>query len=123
MYPKRLKDLDVSIRARAAMERRIVRSLVRELLDRKGTDGTPLFDLAVNDGDEEYERTREEATLLGQLINTDEDRLYVYSRLTRKYAGGVLLVYGNDGWDVMCDWSISLDPYMPKTLKLVETLG
>lgn len=56
------------------------------------------------------------------LLNTDEDILIVYGA-TSEHIGAIRLTYGNDGWDVMSDWNINLDPFMRKTLALVDKLS
>ena len=115
MYPQSVKDLDVSVRSRAAIERAIVRSLVEEFHEQG-------FTFLVDDGGEEFIPCASKPEALNALINTDEDQLGIVDR-EGKTIGWIRLVYGNDGWDVMCDWHVGLDVYMPKTLALVEKLS
>jgi hypothetical protein len=99
------------IKRRIAVERRIVVSLVDELL-KQG------FTLTVDDGGEEMavENCAVRKTILEALGNTDQDQLGVVRN--GSLIGWIMLVYGNDGWDVMCDWHTNLDQFMPKTLAL-----
>lgn len=114
MYPTKITDLPVSIRARATMERRIVRSLVQEFSEQG-------FTFLVDDGEEEIRCSTPKAALKA-LVNTDEDRLGIV-KPDGKELGWILLIYGNDGWDVMGDYHCVLESYMPKTLALVNTLS
>jgi hypothetical protein len=34
--------------------------------------------------------------------------------------GWIHFVYGNDGYDVICDMTVSLEPYLPDTLAIAE---
>ena len=106
----------MAVRHRIQLERKIVRSLVAELLSHG-------FELAVFDGEEEHKQTTDSGKLLDQLMETDEDYLYVYPAGAAAMMGHVRLVYGNDGWDVMSDWTTNLDQYIPLTLALVEAMG
>ncbi|WNM66448.1 hypothetical protein SEA_CULVER_182 [Gordonia phage Culver] len=114
---ERLNQLSPAVRDRVKIERRIVKHLVRELLEHG-------FDLAVNDGEELHPRTRDAETLFSQLMETDMDTLVAYWP-TSDVPLGVSLVYGNDGWDVMADWSTDLEAngYITKTIELAERLG
>lgn len=114
---ERLNQLSPAVRDRVKIERRIVKHLVRELLGHG-------FELSVNDGEELHPRTTDAETLFSQLMETDMDTLHVYWP-TSDDPLGVALVYGNDGWDVMSDWSIDLEDngYITKTIELAERLG
>lgn len=96
------------------MEAAIVRNAVHELLDHG-------FTLAVDDGGDDYaiNRSNDPDLVLEALMNTDEDRLMARTGDTIK--GWVHFVYGNDGHDVICDMTVSLEPYLPETLALAET--
>lgn len=114
MYPK--SDSDCS--PRALVERRIVRSLVDEIL------GHGLL-ISVDDGEEEHPLTNDREAILDALIEVDEDRVNVYYQendLEPSYQGQVFLVYGNDGWDVICDYSISVEKFISKTNALAGEL-
>ena len=96
------------------MEAAIVRNAVHELLDHG-------FTLAVDDGGDDYaiNRSSDPEAVLEALMNTDEDRLMARAGDTIK--GWVHFVYGNDGHDVICDMTVSLEPYLHETLALAET--
>ena len=126
MYPKNLKDIqDAGVRARIGVERQIVRSLVKELLSHSH-NGTFEFELAVMDGEEQHPRTTNADKVYAAIMETDEDYLFVYKMGETddgETFGWVRLTYGNDGWDVMSDWTTNLDSYIPDTLALVEKLS
>ena len=96
------------------IEERIVRNAVHELLDHG-------FTLSVDNGGDDYEidRSVDAEAVIAELMNTDEDRLL--ARTGDKIKGWVHFVYGNDGYDVICDMTVSLEPYLPDTAALSES--
>jgi hypothetical protein len=96
------------------MEAAIVRNAVHELLDHG-------FTLSVDTGGDDYEidRSVDPDAVIAELMNTDEDRLL--ARAGESIKGWVHFVYGNDGHDVICDMTVSLEPYLPETVALAET--
>ena len=100
MYPKDLNDIkDDGTRARIVIERKIVTALI----DRALAEG---YELSVDDGDNQHPWTTDRAAVIDAIMEADEDRLYL-----RKdgHTAWVFLVYGNDGWDVICDYNVSLE--------------
>lgn len=102
--------------ARIRMEKRIVKSLVTEL----STKGL-LMTIDHGDGDE-LDRTGDVKQVLSVLLQCDEENLRVYSK-EGWFMGVFNLVYGNDGYDVICDHTMQLEQYIPETLALIEKLG
>lgn len=103
MYPKNLSDItDPDIRARIAVERKIVTALI----DRALAEG---YELSVDDGDTRHPWTTDRQAVIDAIMETDEDRLYL-----RKdgHSAWVYLVYGNEGWTVICDYNTSLEPLL-----------
>jgi hypothetical protein len=100
---------------RHEMEAAIVRNAVYELLDHG-------FLLCVDNGGDDYEINRSDdgEAVLAELMNTDDDRLIAIR--ADKIFGWVHFVYGNDGYDVICDMTISLEPYLLETEALAKTL-
>ncbi len=96
------------------IEERIVRNAVHELLDHG-------FTLSVDNGGDDYEidRSVDAEAVIAELMNTDEDRLL--ARTGDKIKGWVHFIYGNDGYDVICDMTVSLEPYLPDTVALAES--
>jgi len=115
---ERLNKLSPNVRDRVKIERRIVKHLVRELLEHN-------VELSVHDGEEHHAPTRDAGALFDQLMETDSDTLYVHLIGDHHPMAMVMLVYGNDGWDVMSDYSISLEHQglITKTIELTDSLG
>lgn len=101
--------------ARIRMEKRIVKSLVNEL----STNGL-LMTVDHGDGDE-FDLTGDVKQILPALLQCDEENLRVYSK-EGWFMGVFNLVYGNDGYDVICDYTMKLEQYIPETLALIEKL-
>ena len=113
MYPKDLNEIaDPGVRHTIMIARKIVLSLIDELMGHG-------FALSVDDGEERHPWTTDRNRVIDAIMESDED--YLWARKP-EYTGGVFLVYGNDGWDVICDYSMGLEPFMVKTMKLAEKL-
>lgn len=93
-----LQHHDAAVLPRARVELAIVRRLIRALVKHN-------YALSIDDGNDElYAKT--EGDMLALLFNLDEAHLIV-----RDPIGGqsfVRLVFGNDGYDVINDYGISL---------------
>jgi hypothetical protein len=99
------------VAARQRVERKICMATVDALL-------AAGYSLGVNDGEEvTIAYSRDRAKIADALFTTDEDYLLIYSRAEEKDTTPnmwVRFVYGNDGWDVICDYSHAktLDPIL-----------
>jgi hypothetical protein len=58
--------------------------------------------------------------IVADLMACDMDWLHVFDG--QKRVGTLLLVYGNDGYDVICDYSVSLEAYVKDADRLAEEL-
>ncbi len=58
--------------------------------------------------------------IVQDLMACDMDWLHVHDG--EKRVGTLLLVYGNDGYDVICDYSVSLEAYVKDADRLAEEL-
>jgi hypothetical protein len=117
MYPKKLTPEtipDAGVRARIGIERKIVLRLIDDLL-------AAGCELSVYDGEEQYPWTTDRAAVIDAIMNTDEDALNV-RRLSDGLSGWVHLVYGNDGWDVICDYTLNIEPLLAGVNAYAETL-
>ena len=113
MYPKNLNDIkDADTRRRIAVERRIVTALIDHAL-------AAGYELSVVDGEGQRRWTTDRAVVIDNIMETDEDRLYL-----RKdgHTACVLLVYGNEGWDVICDYNTSLEALLEPINTRAESL-
>ncbi len=117
---------DEAIRQRILIERAIIRRAVRDIL--AAHDGA--YCISVYDG-EEYpvKRSRDLDKIMAEVGQCDEEMLYVRhvekEGVTGARVGGIYLVYGNDGWDVIADHTDS--PLMHELLtdanNLADVLG
>lgn len=103
--------LSPAVEKRQKMERRICMAVVDALL-------AAGYSLGVYDGEERtITFSKDRAAIRKALFTTDEDWLLVYDRPAEKDTTPnmwVRFVYGNDGWDVVCDYSHAetLDKYL-----------
>lgn len=98
----------MNVATRIKIEKRIVRKLIRTM-KAKGWDA-----YAVNDGEEFYRGLKTEKAVLEHAFAVDECSIYFENKSlpfvgkdgTKDCVGHhVYLVFGNDGWDVICDYS------------------
>ena len=100
MTPERAKQIAQN-RKRIAGEKTVVRRVVRDMLA-KG------YRLSVNDGEEiTVKRSIKFKEIVDALMTTDEDYLIVHTE--GKANRVVHFFYGNDAWEVICDYSVSLE--------------
>jgi hypothetical protein len=98
------------IKIRQIVEREISTAVVDALLN----EG---FALSVDYGDGESAVFSSKALILKAMFQGDEDRLYVYRSPVGsgdKPVAWVYLVYGNDGWDVISDYTVNLEKFIGK---------
>ena len=105
------------IQAREQTERRIVRSLCTELMAQGCT-----VSLYYGEGDYGVERATKPEHVVKQMHACDMEWLHIYTPDSKRL-GSVALVYGNDGYDVIADHSVSLYPFMPVTQALINELA
>ena len=111
----RWSNIDHEIQARILVEYAVVSSLVDELLEQGCL-------ISINDGDGiALRKSTNRNAILSSIMSVDEEHLIVYHQTGR--LGSIFLVYGNDGWDVVNDYSTSLEPCIPQTLALIDKLG
>lgn len=90
----------MSVEKRQAIEKRIVRKIVQDAIDMG-------YRMNIDNGgdDEELPGPSNNFDEINKaLFATDEEHLFFYD-VDGKHCGTVFLVYGNDGWDVICDHS------------------
>lgn len=98
--PKR--KLDPAVVKRIRIEKRIVRTVVTEA-HRLG------YEFIIDNGgglDEEITTSGVSQTMK-EMMATDDDRLYITK--DGLSVGWVHFVYGNDGWDVISDYTVNLE--------------
>lgn len=95
------------------IERKIAAAAVDGLLEKS-------FLISVFDGEGVVlKKSTSKEAVMEAMFSTDEDYLYAYTR-DGKRVGFVRFVYGNDGWDVICDHSSSLEEALCEADKLAD---
>jgi hypothetical protein len=97
----------VSVKMRQRVEREIAASAVDALI-RAG------FAISVDNGDNDgrkYEiaNSTDRAAIAAKMFQTDEERVYAVDKADNKPIGWLYFVYGNDGWDVLSDYTVNLE--------------
>ena len=105
----------MNVEQRQAIEKRIVKKVIEDGL-------AAGYELAVDNGGDGFEYCgADKKRLLEELFATDEEYLWFFK--DGKAAGRVYLVYGNDGWDVIADNSLSLGELLKGAEALAEELA
>ncbi len=104
----------MNVKERQALEREVAVALIEAGL-KAG------YEIAVDDGEEEFPRTTDQNLILSQMFSVDEENLYFY-RDGLRY-GWVFFVYGNDGWDAINDYSSKMDHIMDGVNAIVKKYG
>lgn len=95
------------------MENTIIRVFIREALKRGHTLTVTSY------GEDEITRSTQINKIVDALRATDHDYLRVHDG--ERYIGSVFLVWGNDPWEVISDYSLSIeDMVKPATKKSIE---
>lgn len=115
--PRNASRDQIIVHDRQKLERQIAFKLIEELL----AGG---YELAIDDGEGiAVRRTRDEKTLREGLFSVDEEHILVYKPTDKTRIGWVFLVYGNDGYDVINDYAVSIEDHITETNKLAERLA
>lgn len=98
-----------AIKRRIRVEDAIARAVVVDLLNAG-------YAVSVDNGGDEFEIacSRDADAIMAEMNATDSEHLYVHALIDGKYdkkrsCGWVFLVYGNDGWDVVNDYTTNLE--------------
>ncbi len=104
----------MSVKMRQEVERKIAEALIQEALDAG-------YSISVNNGgdDDEIDPSTKKDVILNAMFATDEEHLFFYDE-EGKRKGWVFLVYGNDGWDVISDYTTNLGHVMNEANKISE---
>lgn len=108
---------------RILMERAVIRKAVTDIFATQH-EGEPLY-LRYHDGDHEGEPLTDVLSVMQQIHACDEEYLRVCydDQSGRRMFGTVYLVFGNDGWDVICDYTLSLEELLAGANALAGELG
>lgn len=103
--------LDPSVRKRQRVEKTIVRALVIAGIKAGYT-------ITVDNGEEEVLiRSTDRIAIMREIMSVDEERLLFHKD---KKTSMVYLVYGNDGYDVIADHGMSLEPVVDSIQPLID---
>jgi hypothetical protein len=104
----------MDVQTRIRIEKRIAKTAVKQLLSAG-------FTITVFDGEARpVERSSDLKAIMDDLMSTDEDLLEVFQG--DKFIGSISLIYGNDGWDVISDYHVILEPNLTEAMALAERL-
>ena len=104
----------MNIEQRIAIEKQIVEKIVVDAL-------AAGFKLSVFDGEQTaISKSTDKDKILAELFACDEEYLRFWK--DGNHVGSVYLVYGNDGWDVVCDHHLCLDDVLKGATELANQL-
>jgi hypothetical protein len=107
--------MPMTVEARQRIERRIARRTIKEAI-------AAGYKLGVHNGEELVIRDSTNVPkILAEMFTTDEEHLFFYNA-EGKRVGWVFFVYGNDGWDVICDYTTNLEDVMERVQVLSDKL-
>lgn len=104
----------MSVKMRQEVERKIAKALVKEAF------AAGYIVSVDNGGDEESGKMSNLKSVLSAMFQTDEERLYMWNPTNGQRIGWVYFVYGNDGWDVISDYTVNLEPIMSGANKIAD---
>lgn len=118
-----LQDCSRETRERMLIERAIIRATVNDLI-RAGYTVT----VSYGEGDDPVECSADVNAIMAAIGECDEEMLYLYRTPTiadaeSECAGWISLVYGNDGWDVVCDYTTNLEDDLKPSNELASSMG
>lgn len=112
----------MNVQQRQAMEREIAARVIDALL----ASGKMI---TVNDGqygsgENVLHSSRDKQAILAAMFSTDDDTLYVADRPSdTTFTGYVVFVYGNDGWDVMADYTVNLEEILKPAIEYIDSIA
>lgn len=111
------RRIELKIRQRIVVERAIIRKAVTDII-------AAGYALSVDYGEDDVavSRSSDVAEIMEAIGACDEEWLHV-RHTNGKLRGTIALVYGNDGWDVICDYHTSLEPLLTGANELAEQLS
>jgi len=108
----------MSVKLRQELERRIVTQVIESAL-------AAGYQLSVDDGEEiTVKRSIDKEKVLTAMFTTDEDRLWFHKPEDKGTVdarfGWVYFIYGNDGYDVVNDYTTNLEEVMKEANALAD---
>ena len=96
------------------LENTIIRVFIREALQRGYTLTVTTY------GENEITRSNKINKIVDALRATDYDKLRVHDG--ERYIGSVLLVWGIDPWEVICDYSLSIEDMVEPAMRKADEI-
>lgn len=108
----------MDIEKRRGIERRIVKKAVEDLI-------ACGYMLSVNNGGDEDELvdSSDVDDVLSVMFAADEDTIYAKREISPEKVGWVHFVYGNDGHDVIQDYTVDLVTFLSEAEKLADQIA
>lgn len=103
----------MNVKQRQQMEDRIIRKFCESAIKAGYT-------VAIHDGEESTAPMQDVEKLMEAAFSVDEETFLVYDG--DKYLGSVYAVYGNNGWDVIADYSMAIESLLDEALNLADEL-
>jgi hypothetical protein len=105
---------EIGYKLRHECERKIASQCINDLHDAG-------YGITVNGGEEDtVVNSLDHNEVLNAMFTTDEDWLYAVDPKTGIQQGWVRFIYGNDGPDVINDYTINLDTVLARTMELAD---
>ncbi|EJD3148827.1 hypothetical protein M1V18_004400 [Salmonella enterica] len=106
----------MNVETRQRIERQIAKATAERLI-------AAGYKVAVFDGEEiALQKTTDVPAIVGAMFSTDEDYLFVYLAEGDESIGFVRFIYGNDGWDVINDYTTNLEDSLKAVNELADKL-
>lgn len=104
----------MNLKTRMGIERRIARQAARDLI-------AAGYTVTVHDGETKtLKHSTNLRAIVGAMFTTDDDYLLAYDGT--RCVGWVRFIYGNDGYDVINDYTTNLETVLTETHKLALKL-
>jgi hypothetical protein len=106
----------MSVKMRQEVERKIVTRLLKDAV-------AAGYWISVDNGEDEPTKNSQNIRkILKFMFQCDEERIYLHASEDEPliYEGWVYLVYGNDGWDVIADYTTNLQHIMAGADKISD---
>lgn len=120
--------MSITTKVRIEIEKRIAKKLVADLLAAGFVLSVSIEAInSIDPEDHEIWRSKDEAAIVQAMFAGDEDWIKVYYADNNPEdedlpMGWVRLVYGNDGWDVISDYTTNLEKYMQGASALADAI-
>lgn len=106
----------MSVKMRQEVERKIATKVIDDALAAGYALNTD-----ISDGPELASPTSDRKTIIDSMFLGDKDRLLFYKKDGKDPIGWVYFIYGNDGWDVISDYTVNLEEILKGANVIVDS--